>query len=258
MTFTSEQQWQFWRDARLARLRSPYGWLSLTAMHWLTTQDSGFPEVTGGWRAVDGAVVVTATADDGLTLDGSPVLGELVLRPERDLAGVELRLGDKAIEVIRRGDDHAIRVRDPHAPARVAFVDVPTYPFRERWIVRARFQRHPVPVTVAVGTSVDGLTQQQTAVGTLHFTIEGTAHRLTAFGDGDELEVLFRDSTSGITTYGGVRALYPGAPTGDTITLDFNRTLNMPCAFTDFATCPLPPPENTLRVPIEAGEQKPD
>ena len=257
MSLFSQQQWQFWRDARIARLRSPHGWLSLTAMHWLTTEEAGFEEVTGRWRAVDDAVVVTATADDGLTLGGTAVLGELVLRPERDGPGVELRLGGMAIEVIRRGDNHAIRVRDPQAPARAAFVDVPTYPFQERWIVRARFEPLPAPVTVAVGASVEGLMLEQIAVGTLHFDIDGTAYRLTAFGEGSELEVLFRDATSGITTYGGVRALYPGAPSDGTITLDFNRTANMPCAFTDFATCPLPPPENVLPLPIEAGEQKP-
>jgi uncharacterized protein len=259
MTLELEEQWQAWREARVQRLRRPHGWLSLTALHWLTTDPTSYPEISGAWSASDGRVIIAATADDGLVLDGAPVEGEVTVRPELDGAGVEVHLGDKVIEVIQRSGEYAIRVRDPRSPALSAFAGVPTYPFSERWVVDATFEAHPDPVTVAVGASVDGLTLQQVAVGVVHFSVGGSAYRLTAFDDGGDLEILFRDATSGVTTYGGVRVLYVSRPAGGStaLTLDFNRALNMPCAFTDFATCPLPPPENVLSLAIEAGEQKP-
>ena len=97
------------------------------------------------------------------------------------------------------------------------------------------------------------------AVGEVVVAHGGTEHRLVAWGeDDDSLWILFRDATSGVTTYPANRQLVvpPPAPDG-TVRIDFNRAYNMPCAYTDFATCPLPPAANTLPFPVEAGEQLP-
>jgi uncharacterized protein (DUF1684 family) len=95
-------------------------------------------------------------------------------------------------------------------------------------------------------------------VGTLDFELAGTAQQLVAFGGNDTgLKVLFTDATSGVTTYPAARILTVTAPEGGSVALDFNRAANLPCAFTDYATCPVAPAENRLTVAVEAGEKTP-
>lgn len=74
---------------------------------------------------------------------------------------------------------------------------------------------------------------------------------------GNMRKIIFRDTTSGKKTYAGGRFLYADAPVNGEVTLDFNKAVNPPCAFTPFATCPLPPKQNRLAVAINAGEQSP-
>ena len=98
------------------------------------------------------------------------------------------------------------------------------------------------------------------APGEIRFELDGQDLTLTAFNGHapGTLSVLFTDATSGKTTYAANRSLTVGAPDADgRVTLDFNRAVNLPCAYTDLATCPLPPAENRLTVAIEAGEQNP-
>ena len=113
---------------------------------------------------------------------------------------------------------------------------------------------------MTVGAAVDGLEHVYDAVGRIEFELNGTALSLTAFpgyGSG-RLTVLFTDATSGVTTYRAVRALSVDKPSnGDSVLLDFNRAMNLPCAHTELATCPLPPAENRIPIAIEAGEKTP-
>jgi uncharacterized protein (DUF1684 family) len=112
---------------------------------------------------------------------------------------------------------------------------------------------------VTTGAVVEGLEHHHTAVGTIDFELAGSPARLIAFGRQDgALQILFTDATSGVTTYPGARSLAVAAPDDDgAVTLDFNRATNLPCSFTDFATCPVAPPENRLTVAVEAGEKNP-
>ncbi|UMG94677.1 DUF1684 domain-containing protein [Nocardioides sp. TF02-7] len=123
----------------------------------------------------------------------------------------------------------------------------------------ARFRPYDEPRPVSIETVVDWLADSVDAVGEVEFEVAGTPQRLVAFSDGDagELWLLFADATSGETTY-TCRQLAVGAPAPDgTLVLDLNRAHNPPCAYTDFSTCPLPPPANRLTVRIEAGERLP-
>jgi uncharacterized protein (DUF1684 family) len=257
---TLQQEWTAWHAAREADLRTPHGWLSLTALEWLAAEPREIPGLPGTWRATgDGGVEVTASRADGLAVEGTPVDGTVRLEPKDGLPGERVTVGDRVVEIARRTDSYALRVRDPRAATRTAFTGVPAFPVDARWVVPAVFTAYPEPRRITVGAVVEGLHHFPTAVGEVRFTLDGTEQILVALaGKPDGLSLHFRDATSGATTYGGGRILKVGEPAADgTLTLDLNRVVNLPCAFTAFATCPLPPAENTLDVAVEAGEQLP-
>lgn len=253
------QQWRHWHAEREDELRAPHGWLSLAGLHWLTSVPSVIERIPGHWSADGSGVTVAASADDGLTIDDRPVQGAKRIEPVDGQPGVLVWHGELAVEVIRRTDWFALRVRDPKARTRTEFTGVPAYPFDPGWVLPARFEQWPEQRRVTVGAVVEGLTHKMRGVGTLRFTREGAEHELIAFARPDgSLSVLFTDATSGVTTYAACRGLDVPPPAEDgTTVLDFNRATNLPCAFTDYATCPIAPPENRLSFPVEAGERKP-
>jgi hypothetical protein len=126
-------------------------------------------------------------------------------------------------------------------------------------VLGGRFEPFDEPRPTTVGAVVEGLTHVYTALGLVRFSYGGAEHTLIAFnGKVDGLSILFNDDTSGVTTYAANRSLQVAAPDEDGIVvLDFNRATNLPCAFTDFATCPLPPEGNRLPFAVEAGEKLP-
>jgi uncharacterized protein len=167
--------------------------------------------------------------------------------------------GDRRIEVIRRTGSVAVRVHDPKSPHLKAYNGIPTYAPSERWRVVGTFTPYVEQRIVTTGAVVEGLEHHHNAVGVIDFELAGFAAQLVAFGDPSTgLRVMFTDATSGVTTYPGGRSLSIDAPGADgSVTLDFNRASNLPCAFTDYATCPVAPAENRLTVAVEAGEKNP-
>ena len=140
------------------------------------------------------------------------------------------------------------------------FNGVPAYTPDLRWRVTGTYRRFETPRSTRVDAAVEGIEHIYEAPGEVVFELDGETHSLTAFNGHAEgtLNFLFTDATSGKTTYAANRSLAVATPTEDGIVvLDFNRAVNLPCAFTDLATCPLPPAENRLAVAIEAGEQTP-
>jgi uncharacterized protein len=253
-----QQEWEAWHRDREEQLRTPHGWLSLTALHWLDNDARSFDGIPGIWRATgDGGVELTADGD--AALDGTPVTGTVRLEPVDGQPGVLVEIGERRVEVIRRSDGYALRVRDPEAVTRTAFTGAPAFDVADRWVVSGRFEPYPEPQRLTVGAVVDGLQHFPTAVGTIRFALGGAEHQLVAFpGKTGGLTLHFRDVTSGASTYGGGRSVALADPDADgRVTIDFNRTVNLPCAFTAHATCPLPPAENRLPVPVEAGERTP-
>ncbi|GAA4857550.1 DUF1684 domain-containing protein [Actinomycetospora straminea] len=251
--------WAAWHAEREDTLRAPHGWLSLTALYWLDGEPRAYPELPGTWRAVDGGVEITAAAGEGVSVDGTPVDGTSRLEPVDGKPGVLVAVGERRVEVIRREEHLALRVRDPQAPTRQRFAGVPAFPVDPAWIVTGRFEAWDAPRRIDVETVVDGLGFHPTAVGTVRFTLGGEEQQLTALaGEAGELKLHFRDGTSGESTYGGGRILRTAPPAADgSVSIDLNRTLNLPCAFTTSATCPLPPAGNTVTVPVAAGEKTP-
>jgi uncharacterized protein (DUF1684 family) len=181
------------------------------------------------------------------------VSGATQLRSDAEAESDLITLGDLTMVLIRRGTRHAIRLWDRRSPARQAFSGRRWYPLREAYRLTAHFVPHDPPHTLAV-PNILGETEQRLSPGYAAFTINGQAHSLDAVTEGEELFFIFRDQTAGDTTYAAGRFLKAAFPQHGQITIDFNRAYSPPCAFTAFATCPLPPPGNHLPVRIEAGE----
>ncbi|HET6499266.1 MAG TPA: DUF1684 domain-containing protein [Amycolatopsis sp.] len=256
--FTAD--WNAWHKKHQDRLAAPDGFLAITSINWLTETPARFPDAPGEWSADDSGVTVTLAPGEELTLDGTQITGRhhFGLIPERggvfpaDAAGV--------YEVAKRGGNDILRPRHPDHPLRTGFQGTPAYAPDPRWAVRAHYRPFAEPRDVTVGSVVEGLQHVYAAPGAVEFEVDGQPLALTAFNGHTpgSLHILFTDATSGVTTYPANRSLQVAAPDeAGTVTLDFNRATNLPCAYTDFATCPLPPAENRLPVAVEAGEQTP-
>lgn len=257
-TFT--ESWQDWHRAQEARLAAPHGFLAITGLHWLDTAPQRFADAPGAWHTGPEGIVVTLDDGEELTVEGQVVRGEhhFGVIPER--GGVNAVWGEAVIEVARRGGNDIVRPRHPDAPLRTAHTGTPAYAPDPRWSVPGHYVPFAEPRPTTVGAAVEGLEHVYDAPGRVEFELDGRELALTAFpgyGPG-QLTVLFTDETSGVTTYAANRVLHLEAPAADgTVTLDFNRAANLPCAYTDLATCPLPPAENRLPVAVEAGHKIP-
>jgi len=260
------------RSQRLARLTAEDGWLSLTGLYWLEPGENRFGS------AEDGAVVlpdpsvpdiagllvvgpnseVIALGEEGagVEINGEP-LTEAVLKTDGDGRPDIITAGRIQFYIIDRGGRLGARVKDPEAPTRRDFEGISYFPTDPSLAVEATFEPYEEAREVAIPT-VLGTDTTMLAFGVLHFSIAGRDLTLEPYAESAEDETLFlifRDQTSGETSYGAGRFLSAEAPGDDGVTiLDFNRAVNPPCAFTPYATCPLPPPQNILDVPIEAGE----
>jgi len=257
-TFT--EQWQAWHD-RHERVRAdPHGFLAITGLHWLTSEPQRFPDAPGEWWTGPDGVVVRLEEGAELVVDGRHVSVEhgFGVIPER--GGVDVVSGDAVIEVARRGGADVVRPRHPDNPVLAAYPGTPAYPADPRWRVTGQYLPFAEPRPTTVGAVVEGLQHVYDAPGRIEFSLEGQPLSLTAFNGPTpgSLFVLFTDETSGVTTYAANRSVKVDPPAADgTVVLDFNRATNLPCAYTVFATCPLPPAENHLPVAVEAGEKQP-
>jgi uncharacterized protein (DUF1684 family) len=262
-----------WRRERMSRLTGPEGWLSLVGLTWLKPGPNSLGSAAGndvvlpqpaaaraGTLVLNGSSV-TATLDPaaGVTIDGHPASSSVVLRDDGDAAGPSiLRTGTLAFYVVRRGSRTGIRVKDSASAVRRTFRGIEHYPVDPAWRFTARFEPYSPPRQIAIPTIL-GTTDMMPSPGALVFMAGGQEYRLDPVLEepgAKEFFVIFRDATSGHGTYGAGRFLYtkPPGPDGTTL-LDFNKAYNPPCAFTPYATCPLPPPQNRLPIAIEAGEK---
>lgn len=252
--------WQLWHQHRLAKLSAPHGFLAVTHLHWVTEEPTYFSGVPGQWWVHDDWLYVELGKHESLIFNGDVVTGMQKLGSIPDREGFDIAHGENIIEASNRGGNYILRPRNPRNPLLAGFNGVPTFTPDPRWRVTGTFRRFDEPRKTRVGAAVEGIEHSYAAPGEVVFEIAGTTQVLTAFNDHGEgaLEILFTDATSGKTTYGTSRSLSVAAPAEDgSVILDFNRAVNMPCAFTDLATCPLPPAENHLAVAITAGEKIP-
>jgi uncharacterized protein (DUF1684 family) len=262
---------QDWRNGRLKRLTAPTGWLTLVGLHWLQPGDNVFgsdpqcavplPEGKAPKRAgvlvLDAGVVrIKPEPSAGLTLDDKP-LTERVLGDDTAEKTDVVKLGDLTFFVIKRGDRFGIRVKDSQSPVRTQFKGLEYFAADPAWRVTGTFVPFDAPKTVQIPT-VLGTTDTMEAPGVVNFTIDGKELSLEPVVEDPkdpQLWFIFKDATSAKETYGGGRFLYADMPKDGKVVVDFNQAYNPPCAFTPYATCPLPPRQNWLPVRVEAGEK---
>jgi hypothetical protein len=164
--------------------------------------------------------------------------------------------GSFAWSVIRRADRFAVRLRDFAHPALHAFAPIEYFPADEALRISAQLDRYETPRIVRVDTVIEGLDYLPSSPGVLRFDIAGQQFELEAYDAGQELLIVFGDASTGRDTYPAGRFLYADKPGPDGLTmLDFNTAQNPPCAFNEFATCPVAAPGNRLKIRIEAGER---
>ncbi|HEY0590670.1 MAG TPA: DUF1684 domain-containing protein [Thermoanaerobaculia bacterium] len=260
-----------WQDGRAKGLRRDTGWLTLTGLFWLDEGDNTVgsgaankvrlpetaPTLVGTLARRGTAVTLTAAPGAMVGVGGNPV-GSIEMKADTTGDPTIAEVGSVQFFVIQRGDRVGVRVRDRENPALQSFRGLEFFPVDEKWRVVARFEPYEPPKQIPIQNIV-GLVEPLPSPGALVFTIDGREYRLDPIIEEEgatELFVIFADATSGSETYGAGRYTYvePPGPDGTTI-LDFNKAYNPPCAFTDFATCPLPPRQNKLPIRIEAGEK---
>jgi len=265
------QEIEQYRIARLAELKSDSGYLSLIGLFWLKEGENKFgsdpaneivlpkekvSRVAGVFTLKNGVVRLEAPANSNITAADKPATS-LELKSDADDQPTVLHLGSLSLQIIKRGDKLGVRAKDKDNPARSNFAGIETYPVDQKWRLEARFEPYNPPKKMPI-VNILGMESGEDSPGAVVFEVDGQAYRLDAIKEKGEakLFMIFADNTSGKETYPAGRYLYVDPPdTAGRMIIDFNKAYSPPCAFTKFATCPLPPKQNRLPFAIEAGEK---
>lgn len=259
-----------WQEKRWADLKSESGWLTLIGLFWLKEGENKFgsdpanPIVlpkgkvaaqAGSFQLQNGAVTMQAT-QSGISLDGKEVK-TIELKSDADDQPTILHLGSLTFQVIKRNERFGLRVKDSQNPDRLNFTTTEFYRPDLKWRIEARFEPYNPPKPMPIMT-VLGSESPEASPGAIKFTVDGKDYRLDAISEKNEprLFMIMADQTNGKETYPAGRYLYVDPPDANGwVIIDFNKAYSPPCAFTKFATCPLPPRQNRLPIAIPAGEK---
>lgn len=261
---------QTWQAQRVANLTKPNGWLTLIGLHFLAPGEN-----TVG-SAADNSVVLAkgpahlgafTLAPNGLVkaafnpgievkVDDQPVLSAN-LRDDTHGQPTIVTVGTVSLYVIERDGKKALRVKDSEADSRTHFLGLDYYPIDPSWRIEAQWVPFEKPLEVPI-RNILGQVAPAIILGKAVFTRDGHTYALLPIQQDPDAPLFFviSDQTSGDTTYAAARFLYADHPGDGKVILDFNQAQNPPCAFTPFATCPLPPKENQLPLAVTAGEKK--
>ena len=201
------------------------------------------------------AVLKVETGVEALT-DGKTISEIELVSDEKGKPGV-IQTGSQTFYLIKREDRFGIRLKDKNSKERAGFTGLKWFPVDQDYKIKAKFEAFDVPKEVLIPNVLGGNFKMKSP-GVLRFKLNGKKYALEPVTEegSDELFIIFRDATSKGETYGAGRFLYAKRAENGKVILDFNKSENPPCAFTSFATCPLPPPQNRLEVEIKAGEKR--
>ncbi len=265
-----EQEFQEWLSYRIDVLTAPTGWLRLVDLQWLQDGENSFgsgpdsdirfpensiPENAGIFVYQNNRVIMNVADGVSIYHDGEAV------------DQFELYDGENRPEVTHnnltwyvdvRDDQVGIRIYSSDTPKADAFEGFPRYPIQEEWHKKALFIQYDEPKTIEVDDVIDRR-NEVISPGQLQFSVNGRTQTLDAIESSGRLFIMFSDETSQTETYqAGRYMLVPYPDEGEETTiLDFNKAYNPPCAFSEFTTCRLPPPQNRLDIEIPAGEKRP-
>ncbi len=264
------KQIEKWDQRRVERLKADDGWLNLVGRFWLklgentfgTSKDndiviesSKLPAHIGTFLFKDSVVIFKAKDGVNVLLNGNPVQ-EVKMIDDQKKDMTVLQIGSIKFNLIVRDTLYGIRARDLNSDLVKNFKGIERFPVDESWNIKARFEPYNPPKEIAV-PNVLGQISKEKSPGAVVFERNGKTYKIDAVDEGgDKLFLIIADETSGEETYGGGRFMYVDKPDSNgNINLDFNKAYNPPCVFTKFATCPLPPEQNYLKLRIEAGEK---
>ena len=258
-----------WRKDHQAELLSDSGWFTVAGLFWLkqgvNTVGSGpeydvqltknFEQGKFGEIAFANGSALLTVADGVKATSGGKPISSINLINDQKSDSTTISVGSQSFFVIERDGRYAVRLKDTQNEPRLNFHGLKWYPISPEFRVTARFEPFPKPKEVLI-PNVLGSTFKMKSPGILHLQLNGKPYSLMPVEEGDHLFIIFKDLTSKTDTYGAGRFLYAARPVNGKVELDFNKAENPPCAFTEFATCPLPPPQNRLNVAIPAGEKR--
>lgn len=260
-----------WQQKRVANLTRDDGWLTLTGLFWLEEGENRFgsaaendlvfpgddlPPAMGKFIFDDRSVRIQITPGVDVFHEQKPVT-EMTLLSDAQGKPTVLTYATHSWHIIKRGERFGVRLRNSEAAALKAFKGIDTYPVDPQWRIPATLKPYHPPKKIQV-PNVLGTVSEENCPGALEFEIGGKNYRLDVIAekDAEQYFIIFADETNGEETYSAGRFLYAERVDGRGITfLDFNKAYNPPCAFSDFATCPLPPLQNRLPVKVTAGEK---
>lgn len=264
------KQIEKWDQRRVERLKADDGWLNLVGRFWLkpgentfgTSKDndiviesSKLPAHIGAFLFKDSVVIFKAKDGVNVLLNGNPVQ-EVKMIDDQKKDMTVLQIGSIKFNLIVRDTLYGIRARDLNSDLVKNFKGIERFPVDESWNIKARFEPYNPPKEIVV-PNVLGQISKEKSPGAVVFERDGKTYKIDAVDEGgDKLFLIIADETSGEETYGGGRFMYVDKPDSNgNIYLDFNKAYNPPCVFTKYATCPLPPEQNYLKLRIEAGEK---
>jgi uncharacterized protein (DUF1684 family) len=241
-----------WQKQRDEGLRAPDSWLTLVGLQWLKAGDntvSGF----GRLRLEGAKLVFTKDGVAGVTVNNKPVTAPVPIGYDDENPDV-VRSGSLSFYVIRRSDKLGVRIKDSNSPNLKHITGLQYFPIDPALhFANARLISDPKKIPIL---NIVGQTDLEDSPGPVEFTYQGRAYRLRPIYEGKTLFFLFKDLTNKADTYQAGRMLNADLPVDGKVDLDFNRAYNPPCTFTPYATCPLPPKENSLSFAVAAGEMR--
>ena len=259
-----------WRKQREETLRAPDGWLSLTGLFELRAGEQTIgsseacdivlpgsaPEHLGTLAFKDNVTTLSINTDAAVLVDGVAVR-QATLDDDGDGAKIptKVTVGSVTFFVHSYGDRYAIRIKDSASPAMQAFAGCTWFPVNPSYRVPGKFVPHAQPQVIQIETVMKTVMNYDN-FGSLDFSLHGQPISLVVTGrySKNQLAIILRDATAGKQTYAAVRFLTVHVDDENNADVDLNKIYNPPCAFTPYATCPLPPRQNILAIAVEAGE----
>lgn len=259
-TATATHQFDIYHERRELSVVQPKGSLALVNTQWIDSEQTiwGVPGVWAPLPGGESGLLLTASAEDAISVDGTVVDGTAIVRGKDSDSPSEINFSDTVSGFVIASEEgtYALRVWDAHSEGIQEFGSIDAFPYDPSWVITGTFTEIPGGTTVGFEhLKDDGKTRDLPVPGEITFSRDGRDYNLAAFKAGRALQLVFSDSTSGDSTYSVGRFLFIAPKADGTIELDFNRAVLPPCAFSYAFNCPMPPKQNRFSVPIEAGEK---